>query len=241
MNNIFYQISRFCHKNLLSNNDILSYLYCRGIRKKTIKKFELGYFPNDLRDLFDSIDPVKLRESGIIYNASDSRFSSHNLIFPIRDLYGEHIAIAGRTILSETDMKKRKYSKYTNTQYPKKNHLYGLNYAKNEIFRKKCVYVVEGYFDVITPFQNGLTNIVAVCGKYLSVRQISLLGRYTKNIVLMFDNEEEAQNRAKLIRDFRQFDGINIHVINPLRGMEYKDIDEFLLNEDIEDLRGLNA
>jgi len=230
--NIYSQIANFCHQNLLNNKEVLSYLHCRGISKKSIKYFELGYFPHDLRDLFKSgIDPILLRKLGIIYNASSSRFKWNNLIFPIKNVYGEYIAFAGRTLGDYDEV-----PKYVNTIYNKSHHLFALNFAKSHIISNNCVYVVEGYFDVITPFQHGLKNIVAVCGKYLSIRHIALLARYTDNIVLMFDNEEEAQVRAQKIVELRQFDNINLTIKNPLNGCNYKDIDDFLRDKDMGEL-----
>lgn len=233
MNKIYETISKYCYNKLLTNGDVLSYLENRKITKETIERFELGLFPQDLRELYELVEPINLREADIIYNASNSKFKIQDLIFPIKDVYGNYIAIAGRTRLPENQ--RGKISKYMNSTYPKSQHLFGLDLAKKEILKKKIAYVVEGYFDVITPHQNGIKNVVAVCGKYLSTRQIALLSRYTDNIVLLFDNEEEAQSRAKKIVEKKQYNGISLTAINPFENMEVKDIDEFLTKYTKED------
>ena len=225
--NVFFKVSKFCHERLLNDKNVLTYLEDRKLTIDSIKKFQIGLFPSDLRELFSQFDPKDLRSSGIIRHASKSVFQLQDLIMPIRDVYGHYIALAGRTRLSEVDREKLKIPKYINSVYDKSHHLYGLNFAKHSILKSNKVYVVEGYFDVISPHQHGLNNVVAICGSFLSSRHLALLSRYTNNIVLFFDNEEEALNRCKKIVEKKRRDGINLSVINPLpKGI--KDVDEFL-------------
>ena len=216
-NKIYKNISQFCHKNLLNNTNVISYLNNRGLNMESIKKFEIGLFPSDIKELFKIENPIELRKFDIIYNASYSRFMIQNLIFPIKDVYNNYISFAGRTLLSEKEREKKVIPKYMNSMYNKGNHLYGLNFAKYSIIKYNLAFVVEGYFDVISPVQNGFKNIVSVCGKYLSMRQIVLLSRFTDRIVLMFDNEEEAQIRAQRIVEINKFKKIKLFVMNPLK------------------------
>lgn len=232
---IYKKVAQICHKRLLKDRNTMDYLTNRGLSMESIENFELGLFPQDLRELFDVIDPIDLRSADVIYNASSSKFKTQDLIFPIKDVYGDYIAIAGRTRLSEAERTKKKISKYMNSTYAKSQHLFGLNFSKRSIMRKGEVFVVEGYFDVITPYQNGIENIVAVCGKYLSTRHIALLSRYTDRIILLFDNEEETQLRANKIVSKKQYDGIQLFAINPLKGTKAKDIDEYLADHEAKD------
>lgn len=231
---IFARVAKFCHGRLLKNEEVMAYLLeNRQIQKEFIDKFQIGLFPQDLRELFEKEDPKQLRELDIIYHASYSRFKTQDLVMPIRDVYGNYIAIAGRTRLPEKE--RGGIPKYMNSIYKKSHHLFGLNFAKRDILKKGIVYVVEGYFDVIASHQNGMGNVVAVCGKYLSTRHIALLSRYTDRITLLFDNEEEAQQRAKNIVDKKQYNGIMLTAANPFPS-DVKDIDDYFLEHSVEEL-----
>jgi len=232
---IYEQVAKFCYGRLLEDQETMAYLKNRGLTEEYIAKFEIGLFPQDLRELFSFAEPVDLRAADVIYHASSSRFKTQNLIFPIKNVYGDYIAIAGRTLLSETEREKKKIAKYMNSTYAKSQHLFGLDYAKRSILEKGIAYVVEGYFDVITPHQKGMDNVVAVCGKYLSTRHVALLSRYTDKIVLLFDNEEEAQLRANKIVDKKQYEGVKLVAANPLKNTDSKDIDEYLTKHSVKD------
>jgi DNA primase catalytic core len=234
-NKIYEQVAKFCHNRLLEDQETTLYLKNRGLSEEYIAKFEIGLFPQDLRELFSFADPIDLKTADIIYHASSSRFKIQDLVLPIKNVYGDYIAIAGRTRLPEFEREKKKIAKYMNSTYAKSQHLFGLNYAKHSILEKNIAYVVEGYFDVITPHQKGMNNVVAVCGKYLSTRQIALLSRYTDKIVLLFDNEEEAQLRANKIVEKKQYEGISLVAANPLKNTSAKDIDEYLNGHSIKD------
>lgn len=236
--NIFGKVIEFCSKNLLQNQEAFEYVNTkRKISKESIDKFEIGLFPQDLRELFEVVSPKDLRELGIIKNASISTFKIHNLVLPIKDVYGNYIALAGRTMMDEEERKAKNIVKYMNTVYKKSQHLFNLNLAKNKIIAENVVYVAEGYFDVITPYQNGLENIVATCGAFLSNRHTSLLSRYTNNIILILDNEFEAQEKAKKAVEKNKYDGINLLQLNPLKDDEEKDLDDFLKTHNLKELK----
>ena len=135
--------------------------------------------------------------------------------------------MAGRVLLTEEQRGKKQYAKYMNSRYKKTHHLFGLDLAKQSILEKDIVYVVEGYMDVIMAHQSGIENIVAVCGKYFSMYQLAILSRYTKNIILIFDNEPEAIKMANKVVEKRSFDGINLVARSPLPE-QYNDIDDYL-------------
>lgn len=225
LDQIISKTIKFCHQNLLNNKDGLSYLVeNRKLNINSINNFEIGLFPQNTNKLFEIINPKILREAGIIKNASKSPFKFWDTLIPVRDVYGNYIAISART-----RAEKEGFSKYFNSIYKKSQHLFGLNFAKQEILNKNIAYVVEGPFDVISSHQNGLLNVVGVCGKYLSMRQISLLSRYTDKIVLILDNEVEAQLCAQKIIEKRQYNGISIVARNPFPE-SIKDMDEYFKN-----------
>lgn len=235
--NIFERVSTFCHEKIFSEKEIMNYVVnVRKLDLDNIKKFQIGVFPQDLRELFKVIEPKDLRNSGIIKNASVSVFKNQNLVLPIRDVYGNYIALAGRTLLPEDKRKEIGLVKYMNSVYKKSQHLFGLNFAKKSILKNNKVYIVEGYFDVITPHKNGLENVVATCGVFLSMRHIALLTRYTNNIVVIMDNEPEAQEKAKKIIEKNKYNNIKLSFFNPLEGEKEKDLDEYLKNHSLEEL-----
>lgn len=236
----FAKVANFCHQKLLNSEEVMEYvLHKRELNLDSINKFEIGLFPADLRELFDIIDPKELRSAGIIKNASASVFKKQNLVMPIKDVYGNYIAMAGRTLLSEQEREKQGIVKYMNSVYKKSHHLFGLNFAKNSILNKNVAYVVEGYFDVIMPHQKGLENVVATCGAFLSIRHVAILSRYTNNIVIVMDNEPEAQEKARKAVEKNHYEGINLTFRNPLQNESAKDIDEYLRTHSVEELYSL--
>jgi len=240
MTNVFQDVVKICSENLLYNKEVLDYIVNeRKISLNSINKFELGLFPEDLRNLFDKISPEDLRSAGLIFNSSSSKFQLNNLVMPIRDVYGNYIALVGRSMLGDEERKSKNIVKYYNSVYKKRQHLFGLNFAKNSIIEKDVVYVVEGYFDVISPHQNGFTNVVAVCGSFLTSRQVALLSRYTSNIVMIMDNEPTAQEKAQKFVEKNDFKNINLTFHNPLINEKEKDIDEYLKEHTLDDLISL--
>ena len=104
---VYEQVAKFCYSRLLEDQETMAYLKNRGLTEEYIAKFEIGLFPQDLRELFAFADPVDLRAADVIYHASSSRFKTQDLIFPIKNVYGDYIAIAGRTRLSESEREKK--------------------------------------------------------------------------------------------------------------------------------------
>jgi DNA primase len=234
--NIYSIVADFCHKRLFNNKNSLDYLVeQRKLTIETINKFEIGLFPQNLGELFKVADPKELRDVGLIKHASRSMFKVWDLVMPVRDVYGNYVALAGRTMLSEQERDKKKIPKYMNSTYDKSCHLFGLNFAKHSILKTNVAYVVEGHFDAITPHQHGLTNFVAVCGAYFSTRHLALLSRYTERIVLLFDNEPEAQNRAQRIVEKKGRNGVSLLAKNPLP-KDIKDIDQFLKSHSAKEI-----
>jgi DNA primase len=233
---ILAKVAEYCYTNLYRDEAALVYLRDnRGLSDEIIKQFEIGLFPQDLRELFSLANPKDLREVGVIKNASKSVFKTWDLVMPVRDVCGNHIAMAGRVRMSEEERDKKGIPKYINSVYKKSQHLYGLNFAKRSILKSGIAYVVEGLFDVITPHQKGLDNFVGVCGKQLSTRHIALLARYADRIVLILDNEQDAQECARRIVEKKQYDGVSLIAHNPfLPGV--KDIDQFLRSYPTEEL-----
>jgi len=184
----------------------MAYLKNRDIKPATIKKFQLGYAPSswDSLRLFlkkKKFEEKEVYENGLLVKSERGSYYDRfrgRLMFPIKDNRDYVIGFSGRS-LDEKD----KQAKYINTPetpiYHKRETLFGINLAKETIKKEKNVYIVEGEFDVISPYQNGFINFVAVKGTALTNEQLMLLKRYTDKITLALDADiagEESTRRG---------------------------------------------
>ena len=238
----FNKLADVCHELLYNDNKLFQYLKNRGISATTIKKYKIGAFPHDLRILFDKISADELLQHGIIWNASNSPFKfgangevHYPVVMPIRNIHGNTIAIGCRTLLSEEKRKKLEQNlnitipKYKNTEYKKTAHLYGLEYAVEEIRKKDKVFVVEGYFDAISSHQSSILNVVATCGTLFSTTQLIILSRYTDNICLLFDNDAAGRlSAARIMKKFEEENTIKANLSCKFTPKGFKDVDEYL-------------
>jgi len=228
-------------KYLLKYSDVAKehrdYIYNR-ISKHNIDKFNIGYFPDDdnLELLTKIVDEETLRNLRLIYtyHAHDRShiitstrgvLNHHNIIIPNKDEYGNIIALAGRTILSEEEQKSLQIPKYKNTFFDKSMHLFGLSQAKRAIYKKGSAVIVEGQIDCISCHSHGIYNAVALCGSNLSRWQLFLLLKMTDTIYLLLDNDSAGNNAEKRIMD-RWSSRCNIIKLN--LPDTFSDIDEYL-------------
>lgn len=191
------EAAKYFSNNLLNDEEgegARLYLQERNIKQQTIRAFGLGYtlrgwenFVNFVRG--KRINLEKAEALGLIGKGKDGRYYDKlpgRLIFPIFTPNGRVVAFAGRILDPE-----EKGAKYINSPdsiiYSKSKVLYGLSLAKDEIRRLNKAILVEGYMDLISLYQNGVKNVVAVSGTALTDEQVQLLSRYTKNVVLLFD------------------------------------------------------
>ena len=200
----------------------LQYFRQRGFRDDIIKKFRLGFSPADKYAM-----PKKAKEKGynleIMEKASlcykDSkgemvdRFSGRAM-FPWIGVSGNVIAFGGRVLDSRTKGVSQKYVNSSESPiYKKERELYGLFQAKKAIGSEDCVYMVEGYTDVISMHQCGIENVVANSGTALSKHQIHLLHRFTSNIVLLYDGDAAGIKAALRGTDMLLSEGMNVKVL----------------------------
>lgn len=202
-----------------------------------IKKFGFGYFP-DAKNFDallsivseDTLYRAKLRYDrfdieGVTRKLKSNTFEHHNLIMPYRDVYGNIVALVGRTLLSDKDMKENKVSKYKNTSFEKKAHVFGLDTARDAILQHDCVFVVEGQFDCIAAQERGIKNVVALGSAAMTLYQLGLLLRYTRNVYLFLDNDEAGKAGTNRVMN-RYASYANITPKQVPCG--YKDLDELL-------------
>jgi len=241
------QIAKYC-RILLDNpkaEEHKNYLNSR-ITDIMQEKFYFGYFPGieNINLLSDLIGMNTLKELGLLFSkeikdSSGPRtlyfnyFEDQQLIMPYKDVYGNIVALVGRSLLNDKEREEKQIDKYKNTKFIKGHHLFGLYEAKDEIINTDFVYVVEGQFDVIKAHQKGLSNIVALGSSNMTGYQLSLLCRYTNNIYLLLDNDMAGlKGRREIEKKYSEFANIkNIYLPDG-----YKDLDEYLNTNDTKSL-----
>ncbi|MCE7990823.1 MAG: DNA primase [Roseivirga sp.] len=190
----------------------LSYFKERGFSEETIRKFDLGY-SLDTWDGFMKAAEKKgfkreiMEKAGLILaseNKTYDRFRGR-VMFPIHNVAGKAIAFGARILTN--NKKQPKYINSPETEvYHKSNIVYGIHQAKQEIRNADMCYLVEGYTDVISMHQSGVHNVVSSSGTSLTKEQIQLIGRYTKNITVLYDGDN-----AGIKASFRGIDLILEH------------------------------
>jgi DNA primase len=217
--------SKFFQDSMWDTNDgkaiALSYYKERGFTEATIRKFELGYSPDQweafssqaIRDGYkqEYLEETGLsvkRENGTLYDRYRGR-----VMFPIHNFTGRVIAFGGRTL--KTDKAVPKYVNSPESEiYHKSNVLYGLFHAKKAIREQDNCYLVEGYADVISVHQSGIENVVASSGTSLTVEQIRLIGRLTKNITILYDGDAAGIKASLRGLDLILEEGLNVKVVS---------------------------
>lgn len=209
------------------------YFRSRGIRDDIIEKFKLG-FALTKRDALANEAKRKgykdefLVKTGLCYerNADNANSQEPNAksqlidrfagraIFPWLNVSGKVVAFGGRKLDAATKGVQQKYVNSPDSEiYHKERELYGIYQAKKAIVKEDCVYMVEGYTDVIAMHQCGLENVVANSGTALSIYQIRLLHRFTPNIVLLYDGDEAGIHAAMRGTDMLLQEGMNVKVL----------------------------
>ena len=230
----------------------MQYFRSRGFRDDIIRKFQLGFALPQRTALFDEAvkkgyNPKYLTATGLCFKVDKDevgnksgqdqyldRFSGR-AIFPWTSVSGKIVAFGGRVLDSRTKGVNQKYVNSPDSEiYHKERELYGLYQAKKAIAKEDCVYMVEGYTDVISMHQCGIENVVANSGTALSIHQIRLLHRFTSNIVLLYDGDAAGVHAALRGTDMLLEEEMNVKVLLLPDG---NDPDSFARNHTAEDFR----
>lgn len=193
------EAAKYFSNNLLNDSEgqiARDYFQKRNIKLQTMRAFGLGYALNGWENLVNflhqkKIDLEKALQLGLISRSKDGRIYDTlpgRIIFPIFSPNGRVVAFAGRK-LRESDGGGKYINSPESAIYVKGKILYGLSHAKDDIRKLNKAILVEGYMDLISLYQNGIKNVVAVSGTALTEDQVLLLSRYTKNVVLLFDSD----------------------------------------------------
>ena len=200
----------------------LEYFRERGFLNPIIERFHLGYSPAEWEAFttyaknngYDSEFLEKVgfsikRQNGAYYDRFHGR-----VMFPIHNLTGKVIGFGGRILSSDPEKKLAKYQNSPESEiYQKKETLYGIYFAKSAIVNKDECILVEGYFDVLRMHQIGIENVVASSGTSLTIEQIRLVKRYTKNITMLYDGDAAGIHAALRGTDMILAEGMNVRVV----------------------------
>ncbi|MFH1295240.1 MAG: DNA primase [bacterium] len=229
----FYQYVLTKHQ---TGKPALDYLTtARKLSQQTLNDWELGYAPNTWSSLVDFLTKKGYQEKDLLRAgvAAPDKFEKKlndkfrgRVVFPLTGIDGKVLGFGGRTIFNREP-------KYLNTQetsiFHKEQFLYGLNKTRLEIKAQGAV-VVEGYMDVISAYQAGVTNVVATCGTALTMPHLKVLSRYTKDLTLCFDSD-----RAGVNATIRAIEMCTVLDLNPKVAVLPKDC------KDIDDVAKLGA
>ena len=179
------------------------YLEKRQISDETRRAFRLGYAPDSWDALSTHLkkrgaSAQQIERSGLVVKKDAGGFYDRfrgRLIFPVTDAQGRAVAFGGRTLQADGE------PKYLNSPetaaYTKGRHLFGLSVTRDEIRRRKFAILVEGYLDLIIPYQFGVRNMVASLGTALTPEQAKLLGRFARKVVVNYDGDSAGVKAAK--------------------------------------------
>lgn len=208
----------------------------RGLSPATCRHFGLGYAPSGFNNLYSLLKQKGFTDEEMLNSGLFIRSSKNNkiydlfhdrLMFPIFDSFGKLIAFGGRTLNGDK-------SKYVNSPdsvvYNKKEHFYGLNFAK--VTRSPQLIIVEGYMDTIAMHQAGVTNAVASLGTAFTEQQLRLASKYASEVVFFFDADNAGQKAAvraiqMILGYMRRIKSLNVRV-KIAKVPNAKDPDEFI-------------
>ena len=197
------------------------YFKSRGLEDETIAKYKLGWAPRSKKAFTDAAKAAGYKDEYLLETGLcaeyDSDHSLHDrfydrVIFPIHSVSGRVIAFGGRTLLTDKSVAKYVNSKESEI-YVKSRSLYGIYYAKTEMARQDKCYLVEGYLDVLSMHQLGITNVVASSGTSLTVEQIRLIKKFTENVTIMYDGDGAGIKAALRGIDMVLKEGMNVKVV----------------------------
>lgn len=235
----FYHYILTKHK---AGKKALLYLQKRGLKPQTMMTFKLGFSPNVNYALVSYLLNKKkykkeeITEAGLstYKNGRMADFFVGRIIFPLFDHRDNIIGFSGRVLVKDSTANWQSESKYVNTRetivYHKGDVFFGLNIAKETIKKENTAIIMEGEFDVISSFQEGIVNAIAVKGTALTENQVNLIARYAQKIALCFDQDKAGLEAIKRSLPILEKKGLTTMIILP----NGKDPDESITKSPLE-------
>ncbi|MBU6136210.1 DNA primase [Clostridium tertium] len=225
------EAARFFYSNLRLTKEAKEYFLNRGIKEETIKRFGLGFAKDSWNNLLFHLRKLGFKddlllEAGLVSTSERTgnkydRFRNR-VIFPVFDYRGKVIGFGGRVL----DDSKPKYLNSPETLvFQKGTNLYGLNFAIKSKMQERYFIIVEGYMDLITLHQYGITNVVASLGTALTTNQARLLRRYADKVIISYDADIAGQAATMRGLDILKDAGFDVRVLSIPQG---KDPDEYV-------------
>ncbi len=238
--------ARFFYQNLrspITGQIGQTYFKTRQLTPEIIKKFGLGYALNLWDGLMkaatqQNIKIEQLEKCGLIIPRKESggfydRFRNR-VIFPVFDSSGRVVAFGARRLVDDNS------PKYINSPetliYQKRETLYGLAQTRQAIQSENLAIMVEGYMDLISLFQTGIQNVVATSGTALTPEHAKLIGRYTKNVILLYDGDSAGSKAALRGLDILLEHDLEVQVAQLPQG---NDPDSFVKSKGVDEMRAL--
>ncbi len=218
------------------------YFKSRGLEDETIRKFGLGWAPLSRKALSEAARAAGYKEeflvdAGVSIKYDDGRLVDRffdRVIFPVHSVSGRVIAFGGRTL--KTDKSVAKYVNSPESEiYVKSRSLYGIYFAKNSISKLDRCILVEGYLDVLSMHQLGITNVVASSGTSLTVDQIRLIRKFTNNITIIYDGDGAGIKAALRGIGLVLKEGMNVKVVLLPDGQDPDDFSKKHSLEEVQD------
>ena len=213
------------YKDQLSTDEgrsvAVQYFHSRGLEDETIAKYGLGWAPKSKNAFTEAAKKAGYKDEFLLETGLcaqwDTDGSLHDrfydrVMFPVHSVSGRVIAFGGRTLFTDKSVAKYVNSKESEI-YVKSRSLYGIYFAKSAISRADKCYLVEGYLDVLSMHQLGITNVVASSGTSLTVEQIRLIKRFTDNVTIMYDGDPAGIHAALRGIDMILKEGMNVKVV----------------------------
>ncbi len=202
---VLEEATKFFESNLIDSTEALNYIKGRGLTDESIKKFRIGYAPNDWRLLRSHLLSLGFSDEVLVSAGLTKRIEGDvkepydvfrgRIIFPLADASGKVIAFSGRAI--EADAQPKYLNSPDTILFTKSEVLYGLDKAKEEIRKKNYAILVEGQMDLVLSHQAGVENAVASSGTAFTKAHLERLKRLSPRIILAFDADNAGEKAAE--------------------------------------------
>lgn len=206
----------------------------RGVTDQTLNLFKIGFAP-DKSDALQKVLAEKKRykttdlvRAGLAIAVDQKRTTldrfRNRIVFPLKNHRGEIVGFSGRVLPGKSEVGVGKYVNTPETPiYQKRRHLFGLDITKEDIKTSGCAVIVEGEFDLISCWQAGIKNVVAIKGSAFTQEQVQLLLRFTDELILALDMDEAGIHAARQALMIAEQEGLKVRIA---RFVGVKDPDE---------------